>query len=477
MPVARTIAKNTLVLLIAQCASSFLGFFYVIYAARYLGVEGYGIISFGLAFLGVLGAVADFGYSSIIAREVARDRSLAGKYIGNLILARLVLIGAMFAGVFLFAYVSHYPIVTTTVLYLLTLSTCFSLFTINSYAIFQAFEKMEFQSIGIALTSVFNLLGALVVIHLDRGLIAWAAIFVVSNAVVFAYSSVVLIGKFTRPKVEFDPLFLRHATSLALPFAISSILSITAFRIDMVLLAILVGDIAVGIYSAAYGLLAFLIVIPSIIATSIYPRLSILFVTSQKQLTYGFNISLKLLFVVSLPIAVGTTLLAQNIIFAIYNTQFDQSIIALRVLIWTVPFIFATYFFGTTLASINRQDLAVKILGCCALFNIALNLVLIPRFSYVGAAVVTVATEVLGFALQFYALSKLLAPEPLHHYAIKPILASAIMGAFIIVFAKIPVPLIITLSILVYFFTIILLRYFSKEEFALFKRIIRPSAP
>ncbi|MGZ4851826.1 MAG: flippase [Halobacteriota archaeon] len=477
MSVARTVAKNTLVLLTAQIISSVLGFVYVIYAARYLGVQGYGLINFGLAFLGILGVVADLGSSYVITREVARDKSLAGKYVGNIVFVKLTLIVAILAVVFVLVHLSSYPAETANVLYVLTLSTCFSYFTTTFYAIFQAFEKMEFQSIGIILISVINVLGALYVVRLDLGVVAWASILVVSNAISLVYSVIVLLARFPRPKIEVDPRFLKRTVSLAFPFALSSILSTIAFRVDMVLLGVIQGNTAVGWYSAAYALLQFLLFIPSIIASSIYPRLSVLFVTSHEQLTFAFKLTLKLLLLVSIPISVGSTLLASNVIGIIYGAQFGESTIALQILIWTVPLIFTTYFFGTTLASINRQDLAVKILLCCTLFNIALNLIFIPRFSYIGAATVTVLTEILGFALEFYVLSKLIAPAPLYRYAVKPIIASVVMGAFIFTFITSALFVVIPIAIVLFGAMIVLLRYFSKEEFELFRQIIRPSSP
>lgn len=477
MSVARTVAKNTLTLLTAQVVSSVLGFIYVIYAARYLGVQGYGLINFGLAFLGILGVVADLGFSFVITREVARDRSLAGKYIGNLILIKLALIGVLVAFVVIFVQLSGYPAETARIFYVLTIATCASYVTSMFYSIFQAFEKMEFQSIGIVLVSVFNVLGALYVIRFDSGIIAWAAILVVSNTTALLYSAVILLGRFPRPTIEFDPPFIKRTISLAFPFALSSILSIIAFKVDMVLLGVLVGNTAVGWYGAAYALMQFLLFIPSIVASSIYPRLSVLFVTSHEHLAFAYNLTLKLLLLVSVPIAVGTTLLASTIIDLIYGAQFGESTIALQILIWTIPFIFTTYFFGTTLASINRQDLSVKILLGCTVFNIALNLVLIPRFSFVGAATVTVLTEILGFALEFYVLSKLVASAPLHRYVVKPVVASLCMGAFIFVFANSPFLLVVPVAVVVYSVAIVVLRYFSTEEFELFRQIVRPSSP
>ena len=79
MNTVQTIAKNTGVLLVSQIASYIIGFFYIMYTARYLGTAGFGILSFALAFTGIFGVFSDLGLSTLTVREVARDKSLASK--------------------------------------------------------------------------------------------------------------------------------------------------------------------------------------------------------------------------------------------------------------------------------------------------------------------------------------------------------------------------------------------------------------
>jgi len=86
MNTVQRIAKNTGVLLVSQIASYILGFFFVMYTARYLGAGGFGILSFALAFTGIFGVFSDLGLSTLTVREVARDKSLARKYFGNIAL-------------------------------------------------------------------------------------------------------------------------------------------------------------------------------------------------------------------------------------------------------------------------------------------------------------------------------------------------------------------------------------------------------
>jgi O-antigen/teichoic acid export membrane protein len=92
MNTVQRIAKNTGVLLASQIASYILGLFFIMYTARYLGAEGLGILSFALAFTGIFGVFADLGLSTLTIREVARDKSLAGKYLGNVAVMKVILV-------------------------------------------------------------------------------------------------------------------------------------------------------------------------------------------------------------------------------------------------------------------------------------------------------------------------------------------------------------------------------------------------
>ncbi len=55
--------------------AKFLGFFYIMYIARYLGVAGFGVLSFGLTFVGFFGILCDLGLASLTIRDIARDKS------------------------------------------------------------------------------------------------------------------------------------------------------------------------------------------------------------------------------------------------------------------------------------------------------------------------------------------------------------------------------------------------------------------
>lgn len=184
----------------------------------------------------------------------------------------------------------------------------------------------------------------------------------------------------------------------------------------------------------------------------------------------SYKMSFKYLNLLGFPIAVGVTLLADKIILLIYGSEFAPSILILRILIWTIPVIFLTYTFGILMVSINKQNLYMKIVLVTMVFNIVMNIIFIPGFSYIGASVITILTELISFVIFYYYLSKFICKVQIHSAIIKPAIASVVMGLFIVIFDT-NLFLIIPLATLVYIISLLVLKTFSDEDLSIFRQI------
>ena len=83
MSSVKRVAKNMGILFVSNIISKFFGFVYTLYMAIYLGAEGFGILSFALAFTGIFGVFADLGLGTFTVRKVARDKLLVNKYLNR----------------------------------------------------------------------------------------------------------------------------------------------------------------------------------------------------------------------------------------------------------------------------------------------------------------------------------------------------------------------------------------------------------
>lgn len=355
MNTVQRIAKNMAVLFLARIISMLFGFFYVMYTARYLGPANYGILSFALALNGIFGVIANFGLDPLTVREVARDKSLARKYLANGIVLKLLFGTLTFLIVFTVVNFLGYPELTKKVVYIVTVSTIIAGLNNLFKDIYQAFEKMEFMSIGDILQSMLSLVFAITAIKLGLNVMYFAVIYLIVNLITLCYHVVVTTLKFLKPKVEVELSFWRRIVREAWPFALSSIFVGIYFWVDSVMLSYMKGDEAVGIYNAAYKLVYTLLFIPWVYFTTIYPVLSRMYLDSREGLEFAYNRSLKYFTVLGIFIGVATVLFSREIILMIYGKAYKASIPALRILIWAVVFSFMAHSTLYTLNSINNR--------------------------------------------------------------------------------------------------------------------------
>lgn len=474
MSSVRTLAKNTTVLLVANLISSLLGFFVTFYTARYLGVEGFGILSLAISLTGIFAVFTDFGLSTLTTREVSRNKSLANKYIGNTILIKILLAILTFIMIVVVVYIIGYPQTVKNVIYLVMLSVIFLAFTGIFNSVFQAFEKMEYMSLNIVVNAVLMLVGVLIVIYYGLGIFAMASVYLFSSVIVLLMAFVVYSWKFFLPKIHLDLKFWKPTIKDASLFGISSILVVIYFYIDSVMLSVMVNNTAVGIYNAPYKLIMYLMFIPSVLVISIFPVMSKHFESSKDLLRLEYEKSFKYLFAVAMLIFIYGLVFADKIIYIIYGSGYSTSVGALQALIFVIPVIFITYLFGNILGAINKQRILTIVALANAVLNIILNIILIPKFSYIGASIATVATESLGFILMFSYISR-------YHFKIsltQNILKTLLMGFILLLlvyYMKLNINWIIAavLGFILYIILLFGFKIVTKEDLDLFKEIFQ----
>ncbi|MBW9223430.1 flippase, partial [Methanothermococcus sp. SCGC AD-155-E23] len=272
------ILKNLSVLSLARIVSMFFGFLYTVYTARYLGPASYGILAFALALNGIFGVIANFGLDPLTVREVARNKNLAGKYLANGIVLKLLFGCLTFLIVFVVVNLLGYPEITKKVVYLITIFTILGGINNLFYSIYQAFEKMEFISIGQILQSVLLLIFAIVGIKFNFDVVYFALIYLLANLIILIYNIIVTLWKFLKPEIGVDFIFWRDILREAYPFALTTIFVSIYYWIDSVMLSYIKGDEVVGWYNAAYRLILVLLVIPGIYFMVVYPVMSRFFI-------------------------------------------------------------------------------------------------------------------------------------------------------------------------------------------------------
>ena len=477
MNTIQRIAKNTGVLLAAQVLGHLLGFFYMMYTARYLGAAGFGILSFALAFLAIFGIFTDFGLRPLTIREVARDKTLAPKYLANLSGMKVALISATFGLIAITINLLGYPGQTIKVVYLVALSVMLNSFTTMFYSIFQAYERMEYQSLGQILNGALMLAGVVLAMKLGFSVVGFASLYFLSSILCLVYSLFVLRTRFSglffqwsQRKLEMEWGFWKATAKEAIPFGLGMFFVMIFYWIDSVMLSLMKGDAVVGWYNVAYRMVLVLLFIPQAFIAAIYPVTSRFHVTSQDSLKSSHEKSFKYLTIIGVPIAVGTTLLAQRLVLSIFGRSYMNSILPLQILVWSAVFIFMSITFGNLFNCLNRQSIVTKITGICVVVNVAFNIILIPKYSLIGASIATVLTEFVSLSLCFvwgFKIGYGISERKLVNIAIRVLTSSILMGLYIIIFRNIALFVLLPSAVLIYFLILYVSNGIDKEDILL----------
>jgi O-antigen/teichoic acid export membrane protein len=473
MDTIQRVAKNTFALFIAQVVASILSILLGVFIARNLGDIALGKYSFAYAFVIFFSLFLDLGYNTLLIREVAREKSQASRYVSNMLSLRAVSALIVFFFIVLTINLMGYPSDTKNIVYLFAVYLFLESFS-NIYKVtFRAFERMEYEAVITIASHLLRVSLAILVIFLGYGLIAVGLVFIFSNIFDLLASTIVCERRFVKSKTEFDFSFFKNTIKLALPLSMISLFATVFVRADTILLSLLKGDAVVGWYSAAYNLVLGLRAIPQLFISALLPTVSYYFVTSRSSLKIAYEKYFRYLFLLGLPTAAGATLLSDKIILFFYGPEFTNSIIALQILSWDILLIFLYTILGGFLISINRQNQMAITAGITAVVNVILNLILIPYFSYVGAAIATVGSEAILFGIYFYLISKHIHVIPLRKILVKPLIALLVMSVFVYFFKWAHFFVLVVLGALLYFSVLYLIKGISKEDIALLRHLLK----
>jgi O-antigen/teichoic acid export membrane protein len=306
------------------------------------------------------------------------------------------------------------------------------------------------------------------------GIVGLAAASVVVNLITLAVLLALTLLLIYRPRPEVSLRSSWEMLRVSYPLMLNNLLNSLFFRVDSLMLKPMAGDVALGYYGTAYKFIDGLGIISSSFTLALFPMLSRHAHSSKEQLTRTFGYALKLLLAVSLPIAVGTTMIAHEIILTFAGPEYvPHSAIALQLLIWFLPFSFVNGVTQYLLIAINQQRFITLSFVIATAFNLATNLLLIPRYGYLGAAITTVLSEWALMVPFWYCIRKNLPPVPVLSLFWRPAVAAAVMGVQVWLVRDWSVLMAIWLAPFVYAAALLALRTFSTEELDVVRKALR----
>jgi O-antigen/teichoic acid export membrane protein len=471
MSTIQKIAKNTFLLISSNIISLALGFVLNIYIARYLGPDHFGIISAALNLAMLFTYAADLGISSFLTMHLSRNHEDYQVYINNSLAMRLLLIGGSYASLLVLAILFNFSGTKMLVVGIIGLYVMLTAVSQIFQAMFQAFQSMEHLAICQFLNPVILLLGMLFVITNNLGVVAFALVYLVSGVVILTYNIIIATVSYKKPRLEFKINVWKSLIIGGLPFSMSAILNFLNFRIDIQLIDVMLGDTSVGYYSAAFKFIEAIMCIPSLYISAIFPVISLYFFSRNSNLHLLLEKSIKYLLILGIPISIGLFLCSDKIIFLFYQDKYIPSVGVLQGLSLGLLFIFLNATAGAVLLATNLQKASVIMCVIGAMFNISLNLLVIPVYGITGSAYTMALTQGILFLMVFYLYSRAGYRMPKSGEMLKIVGCAVIMGIFVYFAHSYSLLLIIGLSILLYSALILLTRSISPEDISLISSI------
>jgi len=424
---AKKIAYNTIVSVVSRLFATVLAVVIIGFITRYLGQEGFGQYSTILAYLYIFSVLADLGLYSIAVREISKEGANESQIAGQIFSLRF------WAGFFIFS-------LSAVIVWLLpysfeikagTIIAAFGFWFLSNsqvlMAIFQKHLKTDRPSFADLLGRIIQVAAVAFIIWKGLGFFAIVLSFSLSSFVNF-----ILVWFFARRyvtfKIKWDVFAWKKVLKESYPLAASAIFVMIYFKLDTVMLSLMKPAQDVGIYGVAYKILESLIFFPAMFVGLIMPLLSKYAFLDRLQFKKVAQKAFDILLIFAAPLAVGGIFLSGPIIKLVTGRGFEQSAGVLNILVVATAVIFFGALFSNMIVALGKQKALAKIYALGAVVNFSVNLVLIPKFSYWGAASSTLLTEILVTFLMLIVIKKTVGFLPGFGIGVKTFLATIAMG-------------------------------------------------
>ena len=396
------------------------------YLARRLGVYGFGVIGFATAVCTYFAIALRTGFGPVGAREVARHPEQIAPLSAGVIVLRLVLSG----GVFLLTLVATLMLdkpVTVKWVVILTALTYITL-SLDTGWVYKGLARNRRVGISLIMAQAIYVAILLLVVRGPEDIL-WVPVALFSGELVAAAYLAVPLFRAAAWAPDLPNAWSIFRSSI--PLVIGQLLRALINVFDVVLLSLLIGEIAVGLYTAAYRICFLVMLIAHSLQVAYLPDLARAAHQSAARASQLVNRALEFAAALAIPMTVGGIVLASPVLIHLFGPEYGQGADAFRLLLASLGFIFLHGVFGQALIAHDRTRVLMWIQGLGATLNVVLNLVLIPHHGIVGAAVATVAAEGLILILDFLAAQQL-GIEVKWGFLIQPTVASAVMAGLLL---------------------------------------------
>ena len=425
------------------------------------GLAGTGIYNTITTYLTFSIVIADLGIFSAAVREISKDPAKEREIANNVLGIRLVT--AALAAVTAVGIISltRYPYDLVRGTEIAGAFIFFNLVASSFDIIFQYRLTMQLSALAELASKLVGLLALAVVVNIHAGFL-WAVVSIPLSGIVILICKYLLSKRLLPVRPAWNPTLINWILHLSLPLGAVFVISNLYFKVDTLVLFAMKGAAAVGVYSVAYKVLEVTAFIGAYFASSLKPALSKNIESAGQLVSHAIVVML----LASLPIATVSSVFAKPIILFISNSSFLGGVRSLEILAWSLPLLYCDVLLAEVLISRDaRRSLLAIALGSLT-FNLCLDFLLIPRYSYDGAAVATIISEAVLLIANLFCCQKYLRLSLPWPMIIKIVSSTAITMTVGNLLIRLPIYFLVSiaLTLAVYGMSLFVLKAVTREE-------------
>lgn len=379
------IIENILWLFLDKLLRMGLGVFVVIWMARYLGPESFGLFNYTTALIALFGAFSGLGLNAIVTRDLVVKEE-RGDILGTALIIRLLSSLIAYIGLIISIFLLRKgEDITQHLIFIMGATLLFN----SSDIIKFWFESQILSKYTVFVENCVFFVSAsikLLLIHFEAPLIAFAYAVLAEAAFVFFGLFWIYSKRGCKEGMSFSLKQAKYLLSQSWPLIISSTAWIVYTKIDQIMIGQILDDNKVGLYTAASKLSEIANFLPAVIAFSFIPMILKLKESDRVKYERYFQGLYYLIITLMMIVAIFVTSLSREVISLIYGESFSGSEKVLSIHFWIVVFVALATISGRYLVNDNLQNLTMKrhILGAC--LNIPFNYIAIQKYGINGAA-------------------------------------------------------------------------------------------
>ncbi len=401
-----SIAKNIFSLTVGQFLSLILNFLSIVLAARFLGVEEFGIFTSSLAVILIIAKFIDFGLSPIVFREQSKfsETKTLNTAITIKLIISIVIIAVSNLIFVLVGYSQNEMIISNALFINIFISHRMANFREILSTPFKVILKMHYpMTLGV----LENLIMFLMIILMP--VFNFGIKYFVFSYVVSSLPGFILLIYFLKKKTNYSFKFQinnwKWILVQSLPLAGFVLLMVIFQQIDIIILKYFKGLYETGIFSAATRLTMPLNIIPTTLVITFFPAI----VRNIKQNASSellIKFLFKFLFWVSFIMAVFVSANSEKLVVTFFGDQYAESAVSTAFLFWAQVFLFFNFFALDLLTAYDKQFWNFIYSVFLVLFNFIFAVFLVPIYGFNGAALAKLIASIMSFGYLIFILNQ-----------------------------------------------------------------------